>query len=102
NTVRKHLSSVLGGRLAAACRAPVYSLIISDVTDNDPAQIASGPCAPDPTTCQDALAVIERYAIRISAQIEQVLRAGNGETPKPGDPVFRNVRNRIIASAHQS
>jgi len=102
NTVRKHLSSALGGRLAATCCAPVYSLIISDVTDNDPAQIASGPCAPDPTTCQDALAVIERYAIHFSAQVAQILQTGAGETPKPGDPVFRNVRNRIIASAHQS
>jgi len=102
NTVRKHLSGALGGRLAAACRAPVYSLIISDVTDNDPAQIASGPCAPDSTTCQDALTVIKQYAIRISAQVEHVLLTGMGETSKPGDPVFRNVKNRIIASAHQS
>lgn len=102
NTVRKHLSSVLGGRLAASCRALVYSLIISDVTDNDPAQIASGPCAPDPTTCQDALAVIERYAIETSEAVKQVLLSGAGETPKPGDPEFRNVKNRIIAGAHQS
>lgn len=102
NTVRKHLSSVLGGRLAAACRAPACSLIISDVTDNDPAQIASGPCAPDPTTCEDALAVIERYAIRIPEHISHILQTGAGETPKPGEAVFRNVKNRIIASAHQS
>src|SRR5688500_17615265 len=58
NTVRKHLSAILGGRLAASCQAPVRALIISDVTGDDPTHIASGPCAPDPTTCADALAVL--------------------------------------------
>jgi len=57
NTVRKHLSAIQGGRLAAACRAPVLALIISDVTGDDPTHIASGPCAPDPTTCDDARSV---------------------------------------------
>jgi glycerate 2-kinase len=106
NTVRKHLSTVLGGRLAAACRAPIRCLIISDVTDNDPTHIASGPCAPDPTTYQDALALIEHYAITVSPQVARILQInsqhGENETPKPGDPVFRNVKNRIIATAHQS
>lgn len=106
NTVRKHLSTVLGGRLAAACRAPVRCLIISDVTDNDPTHIASGPCAPDPTTYQDTLALIEHYAITVSPQVMHILQVnsqdGGNETPKPGDPVFRNVKNRIIATAHQS
>lgn len=106
NIVRKHLSSVLGGRLAAASRAPVHSLIISDVTDNDPSSIASGPCAPDPSTWQDVLKLIERYAITLSPQSAEILqeRANNSddETPKPGDSVFRNVKNRIIATARQS
>lgn len=110
NIVRKHLSMVLGGKLAAASRAPVRCLIISDVTDNDPSSIASGPCAPDPSTWQDVLALIERYAITVSPQVIEVLQensrkssnGGAGETPKPGDPVFRNVKNRIIATARQS
>lgn len=110
NIVRKHLSTVLGGKLAAASRAPVRCLIISDVTDNDPSSIASGPCAPDPSTWQDVLMLIERYAITVSPQVIEVLRengrksskGGEGETPKPGDPVFRNVKNRIIATARQS
>jgi len=110
NIVRKHLSMVLGGKLAAANRAPVRCLIISDVTDNDPSSIASGPCAPDPSTWQDVLALIERYAITVSPQVIEVLQensrkssnGGAGETPKPGDPVFRNVKNRIIATARQS
>ncbi len=106
NTVRKHLSAVLGGRLAAACRAPVRCLIISDVTDNDPTHIASGPCAPDPATCRDALALLERYAITVPPGVTRILQENNpesgNETPKPGDPVFRNVKNRIIATAHQS
>lgn len=106
NIVRKHLSVVLGGRLAAASRAPVQSLIISDVTDNDPSSIASGPCAPDASTWQDVLALIERYAITVSPHILQALqennRTGRNETIKPGDPVFRNVKNRIVATARQS
>lgn len=106
NTVRKHLSTVLGGKLAAASQAPVHCLIISDVTDNDPTSIASGPCAPDPSTWQDVLTLLERYAIQISPQVMAVLqensRQGRDETPKPGDPVFRNVKNRIIANARQS
>lgn len=106
NIVRKHLSIVLGGKLAAACRAPIWSLIISDVTDNDPSSIASGPCAPDPSTWQDVLKLIERYAITLSPQTTETLQKkmhnSSDETPKPGNPVFRNVKNRIIATARQS
>src|SRR6267142_3741659 len=64
NTVRKHLSAVQGGRLAAACKAPVLALIISDVTGDDPTHIASGPCAPDPTTYREAIDILDRYAIQ--------------------------------------
>jgi hydroxypyruvate reductase len=63
NTVRKHLSLVQGGRLAAATRARVLALVISDVTGDDPTHIASGPCAPDPTTYRDALDVLRRHAV---------------------------------------
>src|SRR6202022_2217602 len=61
NTVRKHLSLIQGGRLAAVCRAKILALVISDVTGDDPTHIASGPCAPDPTTYQDALDILTRY-----------------------------------------
>jgi hydroxypyruvate reductase len=94
NTVRKHLSAIQGGRLAAACRARVLALIISDVTGDDPTHIASGPCAPDPTTCDDARSVLAKYRIAFPGRLS--------ETPKPGDPVFRRVENRVIATAHRS
>lgn len=106
NTVRKHLSAVLGGRLAAICRAPIHCLIISDVTGDDPTHIASGPCAPDPTTYADTLAVIKQYAINASPHVMTILQEriqnGEEETPKPGDPIFRNVQNQVIATSHQS
>lgn len=106
NAVRKHLSAIQGGRLAAACRAPVLALAISDVTGDEPTHIASGPCAPDPTTYQDALEVLERYAIRPPRAVLEHLVAGvrgeRPETPKPGDPVFARVENRVIASAQRS
>ncbi|TAK39709.1 MAG: glycerate kinase [Betaproteobacteria bacterium] len=94
NTVRKHLSAIQGGRLAAACRAPVLALAISDVTGDNPTHIASGPCAPDPTTCADAAAVLQRYGIEPPGDFS--------ETPKPGDPGFARVENRVIATAHRS
>ena len=103
NTVRKHLSAIQGGRLAGACRAPVLALIVSDVTGDDPTHIASGPCAPDPTTYADALAVLERYDVRATPEVLQHLRRGMQgalpETPKPGDSVFLRVENRVIATA---
>lgn len=106
NTVRKHLSAIQGGRLAASCRAPVLVLIISDVTGDDPTHVASGPCAPDPTTYSDALEILERYRINAPAVVQDILLAGaegkRDETPKPGDDVFRNVENRVIATAHDS
>lgn len=106
NTVRKHLSAVQGGWLAAACRAPVLSLVISDVTGDDPTHIASGPCAPDPTTYQDALDILERYAVQATQTVHAHLaRGAKGEipeTPKPGHKIFRNVENRVIATAQAS
>src|SRR5712672_138773 len=102
NTVRKHLSAIQGGRLAAASKAPVLALIISDVTGDDPTHIASGPCAPDPTTCADALDVLLRYRIAAPPSVTLRLERCTEETPKPGDPVFSRVENRIIATAHRS
>jgi hydroxypyruvate reductase len=102
NTVRKHLSAIHGGRLAAASRAPVVALIISDVTGDDPTHIASGPCAPDPTTYADAREILARYRIEPPASVKARLEKAADETPKPGDPVFARVQNRVIATAHRS
>jgi glycerate 2-kinase len=106
NTVRKHLSQVQGGRLAAACRGRVLVLIISDVAGDSPTDIASGPCAPDPTTYADALAILQRHDVDSPDSVRDVLTLGSEgrleETPKPGDPVFRRVENRVIATAHVS
>jgi len=106
NTVRKHLSAILGGRLAAACKAPVRALLISDVTGDDPTHIASGPCAPDPTTYADALQVLQRYDLSAPrAVLDHLSRGAKGdiaETPKPGDAIFRRVENRVIATAQRS
>jgi hydroxypyruvate reductase len=106
NTVRKHLSAIHGGRLAAACKARVLALIVSDVTGDDPTHIASGPCAPDPTTYQDALDILKRYGVAAPAPVvAHLTRGAHGEiaeTPKPGDRIFARVENRVIATAQQS
>jgi hydroxypyruvate reductase len=106
NTVRKHLSQIQGGRLAAACKAPVLTLIISDVTGDDATHIASGPCAPDPTTFQDAVDVLNRFEVKAPQAVLKHLIAGlrgeREETPKPGSPVFAKVENRVIATARRS
>ncbi|MBS0424539.1 MAG: glycerate kinase [Proteobacteria bacterium] len=106
NTVRKHLSAIQGGRLAAICKAPVLALIISDVTGDAATHIASGPCAPDPTTFADALAVLDHYDLNVPPAVRQILCTGRdgaiNETPKPGSAIFAQVENRIIASAHDS
>jgi hydroxypyruvate reductase len=94
NTARKHLSAIQGGRLAAACRAPVLALVISDVTGDDPTHIASGPCAPDPTTVADARGVLAKYGIAPPGPFT--------ETPKPGDRLFARVENRVVATARRS
>jgi hydroxypyruvate reductase len=102
NTVRKHLSAIQGGRLAAASRAPVVALIISDVTGDDPTHIASGPCAPDPTTYADAREILARYHLTPPPSVKARLEKAVDETPKPGDAVFSKVENRVIATAHRS
>lgn len=106
NVVRKHLSAIQGGRLAAASKAPVLALVISDVTGDDPTHIASGPCAPDPTTFRDALEVLAKYDVAPPRAVKGHLESGAAgripETPKPGDAVFARVENRVIATAHRS
>ena len=106
NTVRKHLTAIQGGKLAAACRAPVLALVISDVTGDDPTHIASGPCAPDPTTYEDALDILKRFEVKTPRSVIEHLTRGatgeNPETPKPGSKIFKRVENRVIATAQQS
>lgn len=106
NIVRKHLSRIQGGWLAAACKAPVVTLIVSDVTGDDPSAIASGPTSPDPSTYQDALEILTRYQVQLPESVRKHLEAGQAgrvaETPKPGDPLFARVKNIVIATAHQS
>ena len=102
NTVRKHLSAIHGGRLAAASRAPVVALIISDVTGDLPTHIASGPCTPDPTTYADAREILARYKVEPPASVKARLEKAADETPKPGDPAFAKARNKVIATAHGS
>jgi glycerate 2-kinase len=107
NTVRKHLTRLSGGRLAQAAHgAQGLALIISDVVGDDPTHIASGPCAPDPTTCADALERLGRFHIVPPASIKHHLETGAAgrlaDTPKPGDPCFARMENRVIANARSS
>jgi hydroxypyruvate reductase len=101
--VRKHLSAVQGGRLAALCApARVVTLLISDVPGDDPAVIASGPTVPDPTTCADALAILQRHGIDVPPVALEGLHSGAFETPKPGDPRFAGHEVHLIATPQQS
>jgi len=103
NCVRKHLSAIKGGRLAAAAApARVVSLLISDVPGDDPAIIASGPTVPDPTTVADARAILERYGIDPPAAVRAHLAAAADETPKPGDPRLAGAETHIIARPQES
>jgi glycerate 2-kinase len=103
NCVRKHLSRIKGGRLAAACApARVVTLTISDVPGDDPSVIASGPTVPDASSCADALAILQRYAIDVPAGVRAQLESGALETPKPGDPAFDGHGVYLIATPQQS
>ncbi len=103
NCLRKHLSRIKGGRLAAACApARVVTLTISDVPGDDPSIIASGPTVPDATSCADALAILKRYAMAVPPEVEQALRSGVWETPKPGSSVFDGHSVNMIATPQQS
>jgi hydroxypyruvate reductase len=103
NCVRKHLSAIKGGRLALACApARVVTLLISDVPGDDPGVIASGPTLPDPTTCEQALAILKKYNIAVPENVEQHLRSGKGETPKPDDVRFLRNEHHVIATAQEA
>jgi glycerate 2-kinase len=103
NCVRKHLSRIKGGRLAAACApARVVTLTISDVPGDDPSIIASGPTVPDATTCADALAILQRYGIELPPAVRVELQSGVLETPKPGDPAFKGHEVHMMATPQQS
>jgi glycerate 2-kinase len=105
NAVRKHLSAVAGGQLARAAHpARVVSLILSDVTGSPLDVIASGPTAPDPITFADAWSVVERYGLvevlpgGVSERLRRGVRGEIPDTPKPDDPLFSRVENRLVAS----
>jgi hydroxypyruvate reductase len=103
NCVRRHLSAIKGGRLAAACHpARVLTLAISDVPGDDPINIASGPTVADPTTCEDALAIVRRYGIDLPPAVREVLTSGRGETIKPGDPRLARAEIKLVATPQQS
>jgi hydroxypyruvate reductase len=99
NCVRRHLSAIKGGRLAASCHpAHVLTLLISDVPGDDPRDIASGPTAPDASTCADALDIVRRYGIALPGRVRDVLDAGAGESVKPGDPRLAGHELRFVAT----
>ena len=103
NCVRRHLSSLKGGRLAAVCHpAQVLTLLISDVPGDDPIDIASGPTVADPTTCADALATLARYRIALPDAVMQRLRSGAAESVKPGDVRLAGHTCTIVAAPRAS
>jgi len=103
NCVRKHLSAIKGGRLGARCApAKVVTLVVSDVPGDAPEVIGSGPTVPDSTTCADALAVLARYGIEVSAPARAGLESGAFETPKPGDARFAGHAVHVVATPHQA
>jgi glycerate 2-kinase len=107
NTVRKHLSAIKGGRLAVAAQpARVLSWLISDVPNDDPGVIGSGPTVPDPTTFADALAVLAKYRIdppaAVRVHLEKGAAGGIEETPKPGDPRLARVETVMVATPKRS
>ncbi len=99
NCVRRHLSAIKGGRLAAACHpAKVVTLVISDVPGDNPVDIASGPTVGDPTSCADALAILKRYEIEVPDRVREHLESGRGETVKPDDPRLADADIRMTAA----
>ncbi|MEO8102663.1 MAG: glycerate kinase, partial [Betaproteobacteria bacterium] len=103
NCLRRHLSALKGGRLAAACHpARLVTLLISDVPGDNPIDIASGPTVADPTTCADARAIIERYGIEVSDAVRTLLASGEGESVKPGDPRLAGSETRIITAPQRA
>lgn len=103
NCVRKHMSAIKGGRLAAAAApARVVTLLISDVPGDDPGVVASGPTVSDPTTFADARAILLKYGITPPAAVAAHLAAQRDETPKPGDPRLARAETHLIATPQAS
>ncbi len=99
NCLRRHLSGIKGGRLAAACHpARLLTLVISDVPGDHLIDIASGPTVGDPTTCADALEIARRYAIDLPPAAHALLESGAGESVKPGDPRLARAMTQLIAT----
>ncbi len=99
NCVRRHLSAIKGGRLAAACApAQVVNLLISDVPGDNPMDIASGPTVADSSSCTDALAIVRRYRVDLPAGAHELLASGAGETIKPDDRRLAKVVTHLIAT----
>ena len=99
NCVRRHLSAIKGGRLAAACHpARAIALVMSDVPGDQPLDIASGPTVADPTTCQDALDIVRRHRLQLPAAALALLESGRGESVKPGDHRLARAEIRMIAT----
>jgi glycerate-2-kinase len=104
NTVRKHLSRIKGGRLAELTEATVVTVILSDVLGDDLSAIASGPTAPDPTTYQEAVAILKRHRIwravppRVRRHLDRGCRGLASETPKPGSSLFRRVHHSVVGN----
>jgi hydroxypyruvate reductase len=103
NCLRKHLSAIKGGRLAASAHpAKVVSLLISDVPGDDPSTVASGPTVADPTTRADALAILDKYNLDVAPSVRAFLATEAAETPKPGDPRLATADTRMIATPRMS
>jgi len=99
NCVRRHLSAIKGGRLAAACHpAKVVTMLLSDVPGDNPMDIASGPTVGDSTTCADAADIVRRYAIDVPPAVHEILASGRGESVKPGDPRLAGNEVRMVAT----
>jgi len=99
NVVRKHLSTIKGGRLAAATRARVVSFIVSDIPGDNPAYVASGPTIADASTRQDALDIVAQYGLQLPDSFLVHLNSPAADAPHPDDPVFSRNKHHIIASA---
>ena len=103
NCVRRHLSAIKGGRLAAACHpARVVNLLISDVPGDNPMDIASGPTVADSSSCADALEIVRRYGIELPDAARALLETGAGETIKPADERLASVSTHLIATPQQA
>lgn len=100
NTIRKHVSTIKGGRLAAAAHpARVVSLVVSDIPGDNPALVASGPTVPDAASRADALRLIETYRIQLPANVVAHINSAAADAPSPSDPRFDRNEVHVIASA---